>query len=106
MVETVSGTPVGATTRQTMADRPVTRNTCNNGGKLRILPLQVGRDSLETACNPVFEGESHAFCQLFSEFRKLVFGRLAGTLKRLSAMSRGSLIIAPVINRLRLSFYQ
>ena len=40
--------------------RPVTCNTCNNGGFLPFYPLQVGRISVKTGCNPVFNGESHA----------------------------------------------
>lgn len=45
--------------------RPVTYNTCNNGGFLGFLPLQAGGDFRKTGCNPVWDGESHAFRQLF-----------------------------------------
>ena len=41
--------------------RPVTCNTCNYGGFLPFLLLQVARNFLQTGCNSVSEGESRAF---------------------------------------------
>ena len=49
--------------------RPVTCNTCNNGGFLRVLPLQAGGDFRKTGCNFAWEGESHAFASFFRSFR-------------------------------------
>jgi hypothetical protein len=56
---------VGATTRQTMADRPVTCNACNNGGFVRFLLLQVDGIFPKIRCNLKPKGESRAFLRTF-----------------------------------------
>ena len=50
--------------RQTVVDRPVTCNTCNNGAIVRFLPLQVDSVFSKKGRKAVYEGESHAFSEL------------------------------------------
>jgi hypothetical protein len=49
--------------------RPVTCNTCNNGGFLRFLLLQVDGIFPEMRCNLKPKGESRAFSDFFRSFR-------------------------------------